>query len=102
MIQVPLGGMLGWSHANHCQAVTMLSEANLQTAQASEWLAELCRQFQDRAAKHPELGIEVDWSETGGSVDFGWGRCVLQAGADALNLQVEADQLDELERLQEL
>lgn len=80
----------------------MLSEANLQTAQASKWLAELCRQFQNRAAKHPEMGIEVHWSETRGSVDFGWGRCVLQAGSDALNLRVEADQADDLERLQEL
>ena len=48
------------------------------------------------------MGIEVHWSETRGSVDFGWGRCVLQAGSDALNLRVEADQADDLERLQEL
>src|SRR5438477_10189345 len=80
----------------------MLGEANVQTTQASEWLAELCRQFQERAAAHPELGIEVAWSETGGSVDFGWGRCALHAGPDVLNLRVEADQADDIERLQEL
>jgi len=78
----------------------MLGEANLQTA--SEWLAQTCGQFRDRAAAHPEMGIEVEWSETRGSVDFGWGRCVLQASPDALNLRVEADQADDLERLQEL
>jgi hypothetical protein len=80
----------------------MLGEANVQTTQASEWLAELCRQFQERAAGHPELGIEVAWSETRGSVDFGWGRCTLQAGPDALNLRIEADQADDIDGLQEL
>lgn len=80
----------------------MLGEANVQTTQASEWLARICRQFQERAAAHPELGIEVASSETRGSVDFGWGRCTLQAGPEALNLRVEADQADDLERLQEL
>lgn len=80
----------------------MLSEANLQTAQASELLVQLCRQFQSRAAAHPDLGIAVEWSETRGSVNFGWARCVLEASPDALNLRVEADQADDLERLQEL
>jgi hypothetical protein len=80
----------------------MLSEANLRTAQASELLAQLCRQFRDRAAAHPEMGIEVEWSETRGDIDFGWARCVLQASPDVLNLRVEADQADDLERLQEL
>jgi hypothetical protein len=80
----------------------MLGEANVQTTQAGEWLAQLCRQFQERAASHPELGIEVARSDTRGSVDFGWGRCTLQAGADALTLRVEADQADDLESLQEL
>jgi len=80
----------------------MLGEANVQTTQASEWLAELCRQFQERAATHPELGIQVAWSESHGSVDFGWGGCTLHARPDALNLRVEADQADDIERLQEL
>ena len=80
----------------------MLGEANVQTTQAGEWLAQVCRQFQERAAAHPELGIEVAWSETGGSVDFGWGRCTLQAGPGALNLRVEANQADDVEGLQEL
>jgi hypothetical protein len=80
----------------------MLGEANVQTTQASKWLAELSRQFQERAAAHPELGIEVSWSETRGSVDFGWGRCTLHADPDVLNLRVEADQADDIERLQEL
>src|SRR4051794_3110866 len=84
------------------QEMTMLSEANLQTAQASELLAQLCRQFQSKAAAHPDLGIAVEWSETRGSVDFGWGRCVLEANRDALSLWVEADQADDLGRLQEL
>jgi hypothetical protein len=80
----------------------MLSEANLQTAQASELLAQLCRQFQSRAAAHPDLGIAIQSSEMRSSVDFGWARCVLEASPDALHLRVEADQADDLERLQEL
>jgi hypothetical protein len=80
----------------------MLSEANLQTAESSELLARLCRQFQSRAAAHPDLRLAVEWSETRGSVDFGWARCVLEANRDALNVRVEADQADDLGRLQEL
>ena len=80
----------------------MLSEANLRTTQASELLVRLCRQFDDRAAAHPEMGIAVECSETRGSVDFGWARCLLDAGSDALTLRVEADQAEDHERLQEL
>src|SRR2546423_15504877 len=80
----------------------MLGEANVQTTQASEWLAELCRQFQERAATHPELGIQVAWSESHGSVDFGWGGCTLHARPDSLNLRVEGGPAGGNEGLPEL
>jgi hypothetical protein len=80
----------------------MTSEARLDTPQADALLALIGAQFRERAAAHPELGIQVDWSEERGSVDFGWGRCMLEAGPEALNVWVEADQPDDLEALQEL
>lgn len=82
--------------------MTMTSEARLHTPQANALLARIGGQFRDRAAAHPELGIQVDWSEKRGSVEFGWGRCMLEAGPDALKVSVEADQPDDLEALQEL
>jgi hypothetical protein len=80
----------------------MLSEGELKTAQAGELLAQVCRQFRERANAQPELKVAVELSETRGSVDFGWGRCTLEADSEALHLRVEAEQAEDLERLQEL
>ena len=48
----------------------MTSEARLDTPQADALLALIGAQFRERAAAHPELGIQVDWSEERGSVDL--------------------------------
>ncbi len=65
-------------------------------------LARIAGQFRERASAHPDLGIQVASSETRCNIDFGWGRCVLEAGPDALNVRVEADQPDDVEALREL
>jgi hypothetical protein len=49
----------------------------------------------------PEIE-NVEWSDTHGTIDVGWGRCTLEAGPDALTLRVEAADEDGLERLRTL
>ncbi len=80
----------------------MIAEAQVQTEHASRYLAELCRQFEQRAEAKPELGVHVEWTDTDGTVDFGWGRCTLRADESMLALRVEASDHDGLRQVQEL
>jgi len=62
----------------------------------------LCRQFDERARRRPELGVRVEWTETDGTIDFGWGRCEVRAEANALTFRAEAAGEDGLREVQEL
>jgi hypothetical protein len=44
----------------------------------------------------------VEWSDTRGVIDAGWGRCTLTAEPDALVVRVEAADEDGLRLLQEM
>jgi hypothetical protein len=89
----------------------MLSaEANVATDRPSRYLVQLCQhveQLHDRAVKHhggegPASDAKVEFSETEGSIDFGWARCTVRASRDTLTLHAEAPDEASLRRLQDL
>ena len=50
----------------------------------------------------PAVDVQVEWSDTDGLINFGWGRASLQATVTALVLRAEADSAEGLRRIQEL
>jgi hypothetical protein len=53
------------------------------------------------AAATPPVAGPADWSETDGTIDFGWARCTLHATNDELVLYAEADNEEQLARIQQ-
>jgi len=45
---------------------------------------------------------QVEWSDTHGILDLGWGRCSMQADPGALTVRVEAADEESLRRVQGL
>ena len=91
----------------------LAAEAHVETDRPGRYLVQLCRHFthQGRHLRHrrpPHLAgaadahAHVEWSETHGVVDLGWGRCTMQATPEALTLRAEADDEEHLQRLQHL
>jgi hypothetical protein len=102
----------------------LTAEARVETDRASRYLIQACQHFSNQgrhlrgpaahrmgaaAARHmgagwgqAESGVQarVEWSETDGTVDFGWARCTLQATAAALMLRAEAADQENLQRVQ--
>jgi hypothetical protein len=78
------------------------AEAQIRTESASAYLAELCRQLDERATTRGDVRVRIEWSESDGVVDFGWGRCAIHADPNALSLRVEANDQETVESLQEL
>ena len=56
----------------------------------------------ERDAQPPPKVKHAEWSETRGSIDFGWGRCTLQANGDLLTLRAEAADEEDLQRVQDI
>jgi len=44
----------------------------------------------------------VEWSETRGTVNFGWGQCTMEASAGTLTLRAEAADQENLQRVQDI
>ncbi len=69
----------------------LIAEAHVQTEHPSRYLVQLCRHAQqahrlshrprghDGDAQAPPEVQHVEWSETRGTISFGWGRCTMQA-----------------------
>ncbi|MFL5829004.1 MAG: DUF2218 domain-containing protein [Solirubrobacteraceae bacterium] len=66
------------------------AEAVVSTEQGPRHLAELCRTLEERAAAMPDRAVKVEWTETDGTIDFGWARCAVHAAATVLTLRAEA------------
>jgi hypothetical protein len=89
------------------------SQASVRTDRASRYLAQLCnhgsqmgRLALHRPRSHSDGGAppavqHAEASDTDGVIDFGWGRCALHATDDALTLTAEADDPENLCRIQE-
>jgi hypothetical protein len=50
------------------------------------------------AASMPQ---RAEWSDTDGIIDFGWGRCTVHATDEGLVLHAEADDQQQLRRIQD-
>jgi cytochrome P450 len=90
-----------------------VSQAHVPTTRARRYLAQLgshSRQLGQLArhqAHRPGEGGAAPaarptaWSEASGIIDFGWGRCTLDATDEALTLRAEADDPEQLRRIQD-
>jgi hypothetical protein len=91
----------------------LIAEAHVQTEHASRYLVQLCRHAQQvHRVRHwprthgggdgqpPPKVQHVEWSETQGIVDFGWGQCAMEANAGTLTLRAEAADEENLQRVQ--
>jgi hypothetical protein len=93
----------------------LTAEAHVQTSQPGRYLAQLSRHAQqvhrmrhrphspnEGDAQPPPKVEHAEWSETRGSIDFGWGRCTLEANGDLLTLRAEAAEEEDLQRVQDI
>jgi hypothetical protein len=83
--------------------------AHVETDRASRYLVQLCRHVSQmgRPGGHRSPGghvapevQHVEWTDTHGTIDVGWGRCTVEATSDALTLRLESADEEGLERLQ--
>lgn len=78
----------------------LTTECRIETTNANGLLAHLCRHASKmgehlrhghmRAAHARPDVLAVEFSDTHGTLDLSWGRCVLDAAPDALTARVEA------------
>jgi hypothetical protein len=89
---------------------TMLTtESRIETTNATGLLTHLCRHatkmgehghLRDKHARPDVLGVE--FSDTHGTLDLSWGRCVLDADEGTLTVRVEAATEDHLRGIQDI
>ncbi|HLJ99071.1 MAG TPA: DUF2218 domain-containing protein [Streptosporangiaceae bacterium] len=88
------------------------SHAHVRTDRAGRYLAQLCNhggqlsrlsfhQPRSHAGGAGPSAARSEHSGTDGVIDFGWGRCTLHATGDALMLTAEAEDPQNLQRLQD-
>jgi hypothetical protein len=89
------------------------SQARVPTDRASRYLTHLCKHSGQMSALaldpghgHGDGGAasmprHAEWSDTDGVIDFGWGRCTLHATGEGLVLHAEADDQQQLRRIQD-
>jgi hypothetical protein len=87
------------------------AEARIPTGQPSRYLIQLCQhatsinhkilRHAGRAQVRPDIQ-QVEWSESHGTLDLGWGRCTMQAGPGTLTVCAEAASEENLPRIQDL
>lgn len=93
-----------------------LAQVHVATERPSRYLVQLCRHISQMGrqsghrppslhggGKHipPEV-LHVEWSDTHGAVRLNWGQLTVQTAADGLTLRVEADNDEDLRRIQDL
>ena len=90
------------------------AEARIPTDRPGRYLVQLCKHFANKG-RHlthlprthtlPELRpnqIQAEWTDSDGTLRLPWGQCTLQAVPGALRVCAEADDRENLERLQDL
>jgi hypothetical protein len=81
----------------------LTSEAHVETDRPDRYLVQLCRHFNGGEAHVRREGqAHVEWSDTHGTVNFGWGQCTMQATPEMLTLRAEAADEQTLQRAQRL
>ncbi|MGW3567793.1 DUF2218 domain-containing protein [Streptomyces sp. NPDC000941] len=91
----------------------LTAQAHIPTDRASRYLVQLCRHGSQmtgipghRPRAHTAGGApprirHVEWSDTCGVLDFGFGQCTLEAGPEGLTLRARADDEEHLRRIQD-
>jgi hypothetical protein len=85
----------------------LTTEARIETTNASRYLVHLCRHATKIGAHfrpghtRPDV-LDVEFSETHGTLELSWGRCVLDADPAALTVRVEADTEEHLRGIQDI
>jgi len=88
----------------------LTAEAHVQTEHPGRYLVQLGRHAQQvnrlrhepGDAQPPPRVEHVEWSQTGGVVDFGRGRCTMRASGNLLTLRAEAADEESLQLVQDL
>ncbi|WP_406118496.1 DUF2218 domain-containing protein [Streptomyces sp. NBC_00989] len=92
----------------------LTAEAHIPTDRPGRYLVQLCKHFANkgrhlthRPRTHtlPELRpdqIQVEWTDSDGTLRLPWGQCTLHAAPGTLRVRIEADDQENLERLQDL
>ncbi len=84
----------------------LTAEARVETANASRYLVQLCRHASKigghlRGHARPDV-LGVEFSNTHGTLELSWGRCVLDADPEALTVRVEAATEEHLRGIQDI
>jgi hypothetical protein len=85
--------------------------AHVETNRAGRYLDQLCRHASQmgrpgghrppgRGSHAPPEVQHVEWSDTHGTFDVGWGRCTVEAGSDVLTLRLDAADEEALQQLE--
>ncbi|WP_328675368.1 DUF2218 domain-containing protein [Streptomyces sp. NBC_00343] len=92
----------------------LTAEARIPTDRPSRYLVQLCKHFDNkgrhlthrpRAHTLPELRpdqIQAEWTDSDGTLRLPWGQCTLRALPGTLRVHIEADDQENLDRLQDL
>ena len=80
----------------------LISEADVATQNGPQYIADLCRQLEQRAQERPEPDMSVEWEEMHGTIELGWARGTLRADETGLSLRAEAEDEDALGQVCEL
>jgi hypothetical protein len=90
----------------------LTAETTIQTPNASRYLVQQCQHAtkMGHRMRHPHAGatharpevLDVDWSDTHGTLTLSWGRCVLDADPTTLAVRVEAADEENLCRVQNI
>ncbi|MGY4919736.1 DUF2218 domain-containing protein [Streptomyces sp. 900116325] len=102
---------MGWASAATLGAAPVFS-CHVRTDRPSGYLAQLCMHPSQMHVR-PRPGLHhdgkathrtehADSSDTGGTIDVGWGRCTLQAGPQSSILRAAVTDQDSLQHLQHL
>ncbi|WP_078651244.1 DUF2218 domain-containing protein [Streptomyces xylophagus] len=90
------------------------AEAQIATERPTRYLVQLCKHFANkghhlthRPRTHtlPDLRpdqIQVEWTDSDGMLRLPWGQCTLQATPGTLRVHIEAEDQENLGRLQDL
>ncbi|MFI7679451.1 DUF2218 domain-containing protein [Actinophytocola sp. NPDC049390] len=90
----------------------LTTESRIETANANGLLAHLC-QHATKMGQHLRHGhmrgahtrpdvLGVELSDTHGTLDLSWGRCVLEADQDGLTVRIEAGTEEHLRGVQDI
>ncbi|UVE18370.1 DUF2218 domain-containing protein [Pseudomonas sp. LS44] len=74
--------------------MSVTAASHVVTTTPGRYIGRLCKHFAHK--------LEVQYDEQQGSIEFAFGRCLLNAEGDGLTLRVESANHEDLEKLQQV